>query len=90
MSDINSYVEDKIAFKADTEKLKYQLIPPYAMKQIARVFTFGAGKYGELNWEQGFKWTRILGAMERHIAAFKAGVDFDPESGLYHLASPGS
>lgn len=74
------------ANKLDAEKLKYQLIPPYAIKQIARVFTFGAGKYGEFNWEKGFTWTRLLGAMERHMAAFKAGVDLDPESGLYHLA----
>lgn len=72
--------------KDDGEKLKYQLIPPYAIKQVARVMTFGASKYGDHNWEKGISWSRLIGAMERHIAAFKSGIDIDPESGLYHLA----
>lgn len=78
------------ATKHDDEKIKYQLVPQYAERQIARVFTFGSRKYGEFNWQKGFKWTRLIGSMKRHIAAFEYGVDIDEESGLYHLAHAGA
>ena len=43
-------------------------------------------KYAEHNWRKGFVWSRPLSAAMRHITAFNAGEDKDPESGLSHLA----
>lgn len=83
---MRSIMKPKEALKNDDDKLQYQLIPTYGLKQVARVFTFGASKYGVDNWKKGFKWTRLIGAMKRHIADFEAGMDIDPESGIYHLA----
>jgi hypothetical protein len=56
------------------------------MNQTAAVLKFGAQKYAEHNWRAGFAWSRPLSAAMRHITAFNAGEDKDPESGLSHLA----
>ena len=63
--------------KFDTEKPRYELMSPFAMENLARVLTNGAKKYGDRNWEDGIKFSRIIGACERHIAAIKRGEDFD-------------
>lgn len=72
--------------KFDQDKPRLALIPPEAIIEVGKVFTFGASKYGENNWRKGFKWTRLISAALRHIMAFSMGEDMDPESGLNHLA----
>lgn len=75
--------------KHDGEKSRVDLVPAGAVLAIADVFTFGAKKYAPNNWRGGFDWSRLIGALERHIAAFKEGEDLDPESGLPHMAHAG-
>ena len=65
------------------------LMPFGALEQIAWVFTFGAKKYAPHNWRNGFEWSRLIAALERHIGAFKEGEDTDPESQMPHLAHAG-
>jgi hypothetical protein len=77
------------ALKNDGEKSRMELVPGGAVLAIADVFTFGAKKYSAHNWRQGFDWSRLIGALERHVAAFKDGEDLDPESGLPHMAHAG-
>ena len=72
--------------KFDKKKTRYELLPPYAIEQMAKVMTLGADKYGDRNWEAGIHFTRIIGACERHLAAISRGEDYDPESGLLHSA----
>lgn len=72
--------------KYDQGKLRYDLIPPDALDALARVYTAGAEKYGDRNWEQGLAWGRIFGAIMRHSWAFWRGEDCDKESGLPHMA----
>lgn len=74
------------ALKFDTDKLPLHLLSTEAMNQTAAVLKFGALKYAEHNWRNGFAWSRPLSAAMRHITAFNAGEDSDPESGLSHLA----
>lgn len=74
------------ALKFDQDKLPLNLLSTEAMNQTAAVLAFGAEKYAEHNWRQGFAWSRPLAAAMRHITAFNAGEDRDPESGLSHLA----
>jgi hypothetical protein len=74
------------ALKFDTDKLPLHLLSTEAMNQTAAVLKFGAEKYAEHNWRKGFAWSRPLSAAMRHITAFNAGEDKDPESGLSHLA----
>jgi len=75
--------------KFDGEKVRVELIPFYPLIQIAKVMTFGAKKYGDNNWREGLKWSRVLGAILRHLFAWAMGEKFDPESGINHLAHAG-
>lgn len=74
------------AIKHDGNKIPLHLLSTEAMNQTAAVLAFGAEKYAEHNWRNGFAWSRPLSAALRHITAFNAGEDRDPESGLSHLA----
>lgn len=74
------------ALKFDDGKLPLHLLSTEAMNQTAAVLQFGADKYAAHNWRKGFVWSRPLAAAMRHITAFNAGEDKDPESGLSHLA----
>ena len=74
------------ALKFDADKLPVNLLSSEALMQTAAVLKFGADKYAEHNWRQGFAWSRPLAAAMRHIMAFNDGEDKDPESGLSHLA----
>ena len=74
------------AIKYDTGKPAFDMIPPEALEEIARVFQVGAQKYSRDNWRQGFDWSRIYGAIQRHLNAFWGGQDRDPETGLLHVA----
>lgn len=73
--------------KDDTGKLRYDLIPPNPLAELARVYTIGANKYDDRNWEKGIKWGRIFGAMMRHAWAYWRGERDDPKDGQHHLAS---
>lgn len=70
--------------KFDADKARYDLIPPEIEEAIAKVLTFGAMKYGDRNWELGMRWGRPYAALRRHMAAWWAGEDKDPETGMPH------
>jgi len=72
--------------KFDQGKNRYDLIPGYALNELAKIYTYGTKKYDDNNWRKGMKWGRIFGAMMRHAWAFWRGESLDPESGLHHLA----
>ena len=76
--------------KHDDGKARYDLLPPDALDAITQVFTYGAAKYADRNWEGGMAWGRLFAAMMRHCWAFWRGEDVDPESGLPHLAHAGA
>jgi hypothetical protein len=72
--------------KWDKGKLRYDLLPPDALAAVTQIFTDGAAKYGDRNWEQGMSWSRCFAAAQRHMWAFWDCEDTDPESGSPHLA----
>ncbi len=72
--------------KFDTDKIRYDLIPPRSMELLAEVLTFGAKKYKPNNWRTNTDLTRYEGALLRHIQAWRLGEKNDPETGLPHLA----
>jgi hypothetical protein len=78
-----------VATKNDTGKVRLELLSSIALMEIGKVHTFGAKNYGDHNWRNGFKWSRLLGATLRHVLAFMGGQDKDPETGLSHLAHAG-
>jgi hypothetical protein len=72
--------------KFDGGKLRFDLIPVDVMKEVARVFTDGAVRYGSRNWEAGMSWSRPYAATQRHLHDFWDGVDVDADSGQSPLA----
>jgi hypothetical protein len=76
----------KQAVKFDTEKPQLQWLPYESLCEVAKVMEYGAGKYGNRNWQAGMKWSRMIGASLRHIFAWMNGEDKDSETGLSHLA----
>lgn len=62
------------------------LVPPWPVFKVGEVYGFGKNKYADRNWEQGYEWGKSYAAAMRHMLAFWAGEDNDPESGLPHLA----
>jgi len=79
--------EKNTGLRYDDGKLRYDLMPPDAIEEIVRVFTVGARKYAERNWENGMKWGKCAAALERHLAKWKKGASRDEEyPELYHMA----
>lgn len=61
-------------------------VDPLALLDVAKVAGFGGRKYARYNFMKGYDWSLSYDAMQRHLLAFWAGEDADPESGLPHLA----
>ena len=59
----------------DTQKGKgrFDLLPPRALKRIAKHFENGAIKYGDRNWEKGMPFTRYIDSALRHLFAILEG-----------------
>jgi len=73
--------------KADAGKPPWPLLPWDALAHVVAVLGYGAKTYGPNTWQSvpdGQE--RYLGAMLRHIAAWKSGEVNDLDSGLPHLA----
>lgn len=71
----------------DTDKIRFDLIPPWPFYLLGQVYTIGANKYGDDNWKKGMSWMRMVGSMKRHLEAFILGESMDQEDGQHHLAS---
>lgn len=73
------------ATKFDSDKPRPELLPTDVLLSVAHVFAFGAKKYADRNWELGFKWSRLVGGLFRHLFSWTSGERNDPESGRSHL-----
>ena len=71
--------------KFDNGKLRLDLLSIPAMMGTAEILTLGAGKYGDKNWEKGMSYSRVFGALLRHLFKWWMGVDIDPDSGKRHI-----
>jgi hypothetical protein len=73
--------------KYDEDKLRYDLVPPQAIKALAETLTIGAIKYAPNSWQiVPDAERRYTAAMMRHFEAYRSGEEFDPETKLSHLA----
>lgn len=71
--------------KHDSGKPRLELLPPELLLGVADILTFGAQKYSDRNWELGMNWSRVFGALMRHMWAWWRGEDVDSETGKSHL-----
>lgn len=76
----------EIGRKDDAGKLPIGLWSRYAIEDVAAILDYGAHKYAAHNWRKGIEWQRTIDAALRHLIAFNSGEDYDPESGLPHIA----
>lgn len=68
------------------KKARLDLVPPSLAISAAPAMALGAAKYGPYNWRtSAVKLSVYLGAIQRHLDAFRDGQDLDPESGYSHL-----
>jgi hypothetical protein len=81
-------IQDKPAYRLNAGKTRFDLLEPFAIEQLAKVFTAGAAKYADHNWLKGdgLKWSAYLSSLHRHLNAFEQGVDYDEETKLLHMA----
>lgn len=72
--------------KNDQGKPPISMLTQNFVVEVAKVMEFGAKKYARDNWRNGIAWSRIIDSAYRHLGAFNAGEDNDPETGLSHIA----
>ena len=78
---------NKAGRKFDSDKLRYDLIPPIVDEELAKILTYGVKKYEENNWQQLDNFNnRYYAALRRHVEAWRNGEDLDKESGEHHLS----
>lgn len=89
--DLEATPAKNVGRKDDTQKARYDLVPPESLEAIVQALTYGAGKYGDSNWRlvQNGR-ARYFAAMMRHSWAYFRGEKADPETGLPHLAHAGA
>lgn len=81
--------ENKKSIKNDRKdgKVHMDLLPWPELEKIAEVYTAGAAKYGDHNWENlenGYE--RYKGAMLRHLTEVEKGNAIDEDTGCLHIA----
>jgi len=81
------YPDDNPKTALGEAKPKMSDTPTIGVREMGRVFTMGAAKYGRFNWrEHRVSSSVYYDAALRHLMAWFDGEDADPESGLPHLA----
>ena len=57
------------------------LIPPIALRSLAKRFEDGGKLYGDNNWRKGFPLTRLYDSMFRHLLALAEGDTSEDHAG---------
>jgi len=74
------------AARFDQGKNRHDLIPPYPLDELAKVYTYGTQKYDSDNYLKGMKWRKVIGPLFRHLWKWVRGEKIDEESGCHHLS----
>lgn len=81
------YPDDNPKTVLGEAKPKISDTPTIGIREMGKVFTMGAAKYGRFNWRKHTVSSSVYyDAAFRHLSAWFEGEDTDPESGLSHLA----
>lgn len=89
---IDEYREEDLIVSKDggmkysKNKPRMELLPMEAIREVAKVMSFGAKKYAPNNW-RGVEIQHYIGALLRHLATYMEGEEIiDEDSGLPTLA----
>jgi len=77
---------DGAGIRKDDDKPKWDLMPFDALNEVVLVFTYGALKYENRNWERGMPWSKVISPLLRHTWKFIMGEKYDKESKCHHMA----
>jgi hypothetical protein len=58
---------------SDIEHLRYDLIPPCALRELAEVFAEGAKAHGDENWKKGMDEGVIVNHAMEHLMKYREG-----------------
>ena len=64
-----------------TGRGRFSLIPPIALRSLAKRFEEGGKLYGDNNWHNGFPLSRLIDSMSRHLLALSEGDDKEDHAG---------
>lgn len=78
--------KSEVGLRFDQGKIRYDLLQIHGLEELGKVSTIGAVKYADFNYLKGMDWLRIFGSLMRHAFAWWKGEDYDPETGLHHMA----
>lgn len=67
-------------------EIRLDLIPKSLFVELGMVYTRGAIKYSDRNWEKGIAFSRVIGPIYRHFIKWLRGEKRDSELGTHHLA----
>lgn len=74
--------------KYNSDKIQTELVDLDVMiNETAKVLTIGAIKYDANNWKKGLPEEEIVGALLRHLIAYRSGQTIDLETGTDHRAN---
>lgn len=77
----------EVAARFSKGKNRHDLIPPWIIEELAKVYTYGAQKYEDDNWRKGLAWREnVIGPLRRHLNKWLRGEKLDDESNCHHLA----
>ena len=54
-------------------KGRFDLIPPFSLKRLARHYENGAIKYGDWNWSKGMNQSSFMDSAIRHLNDYRTG-----------------
>ena len=57
----------------DADGHRFDLVSPFGLFRLAKVYAEGAEKYGDRNWELGQPFSDVLNHAERHLYMWKKG-----------------
>lgn len=81
---------DNGGIKHDNGKTQYHLLEWSFIEQMAKILTFGAGKYGAENWKEVANGEdRYFDALHRHIIGMRSDNPIDEETGIPHSVHAG-
>ena len=77
----------EVAARFSKGKNRHDLIPEWAIDELALVYTYGCKKYDDDNWRKGLAWKKnVIGPLKRHLSKWLRGEIRDDESNCHHLA----
>ena len=65
----------------DNGRGRPSLIPPVALRSLAKRFEAGGKLYGDDNWKQGFTLSRLYDSMFRHVLGLAEGDNSEVHAG---------